>query len=150
MGKYIVKRIFYILAVLLILSFLVFAVYNMLPVDKAADMAMQEIAANKNLNYAERYLYWQRRYGLDGNLLTRYLRWLGFAPFYSGAYNGFLQGNLGTSVVYGKAVVEVVKEPLLNTLFLNFLRRWRRSVSRYRLAFFVRLKRGVNVIWRCR
>ena len=120
MGKYIVKRIFYILAVLLILSFLVFAVYNMLPVDKAADMAMQEIAANKNLNYAERYLYWQRRYGLDGNLLTRYLRWLGFAPFYSGAYNGFLQGNLGTSVVYGKAVVEVVKEPLLNTLFLNF------------------------------
>ena len=44
MGKYIVKRIFYILAVLLILSFLVFAVYNMLPVDKAADMAMQEIA----------------------------------------------------------------------------------------------------------
>ncbi|MBO5736622.1 MAG: ABC transporter permease [Clostridia bacterium] len=120
MGKYIVKRIFYILAVLLILSFLVFAVYNMLPVDKAADMAMQEIAANKNLNYAERYLYWQRRYGLDGNILTRYLRWLGFAPFYNGAYNGFLQGNLGTSVVYGKAVVEVVKEPLLNTLFLNF------------------------------
>ena len=120
MGKYIVKRIFYILAVLLIISFLVFAVYNMLPVDKAADMAMQEIAANKNLNYAERYLYWQRRYGLDGNLLTRYLRWLGFAPFYGGAYNGFLQGNLGTSVVYGKAVVEVVKEPLLNTLFLNF------------------------------
>ena len=119
MGKYIVKRIFYILAVLLLLSFLVFAVYNMLPVDKAADMAMQEIAANKNLIYAERYLYWQRRYGLDGNLLTRYFRWLGFVPFYSGEYNGFLQGNLGTSVVYGKAVVEVVKEPLLNTLFLN-------------------------------
>ena len=59
MAKYIVKRIFYILAVLLLLSFLVFAVYNMLPVDKAADMAMQEIAANKNLIYAERYLYWQ-------------------------------------------------------------------------------------------
>ncbi len=119
MAKYIVKRIFYILAVLLLLSFLVFAVYNMLPVDKAADMAMQEIAANKNLIYAERYLYWQRRYGLDGNLLTRYFRWLGFAPFYSGEYNGLLQGNLGTSVTYGKAVAEVVKEPLLNTLFLN-------------------------------
>ena len=49
------------LGVLLVLSFLVFAVYNMLPIDKAADMAMQEIAANKHLNYAERYLYWQRR-----------------------------------------------------------------------------------------
>ena len=119
MGKYIVKRIFYILAVLLLLSFLVFAVYNMLPVDKAADMAMQEIAANKNLIYAERYLYWQRRYGLDGSLLTRYFRWLGFSPFYSGEYNGLLQGNLGSSIVYGKPVVEVVKEPLLNTVFLN-------------------------------
>ena len=119
MGKYIVKRIFYILAVLLLLSFLVFAVYNMLPVDKAADMAMQEIAANKNLIYAERYLYWQRRYGLDGSLLTRYFRWVGVAPFYSGEYNGLLQGNLGSSIVYGKSVAEVVKEPLLNTLFLN-------------------------------
>lgn len=119
MARYILKRLFYILAVLLLLSFLVFAVYNMLPMDKAADMAMQEIAANKHLNYAERYLYWQRRYGLDGNILTRYFRWLGFAPFYSGEYNGLLQGNLGTSIVYGKAVAEVVKEPLLNTLFLN-------------------------------
>ena len=119
MGKYIVKRIFYILAVLLLLSFLVFVVYNMLPVDKAADMAMQEIAANKNLIYAERYLYWQRRYGLDGSLLTRYFRWVGVAPFYSGEYNGLLQGNLGSSIVYGKSVAEVVKEPLLNTLFLN-------------------------------
>ena len=119
MTKYIFKRILYILLVLFLLSFLVFVVYNMLPVDKAADMAMQEIAANKNLVYAERYLYWQRRYGLDGSILTRYFRWLGFAPFYSGEYNGLLQGNLGTSVVYGKAVAEVVKEPLLNTVFLN-------------------------------
>lgn len=107
------------LAVWMILSFLVFAVYNMLPVDKAADMAMQEIAANKNLNYAERYLYWQRRYGLDGSLLTRYLRWLGLTSFYDGSFNGLLQGNLGSSVVYGKPVSQVVKEPLLNTVFLN-------------------------------
>ena len=107
------------LGVLLLLSFLIFLIYNLLPVDKAADMAMQEIAANKNLIYAERYLYWQRRYGLDGGLFTRYLRWLGFASYYDGSFNGLLQGNLGTSVAYGKPVVEVLKEPLLNTLFLN-------------------------------
>ncbi len=82
-------------------------------------MAMQEIAANKHLNYAERYLYWQRKYGLDGGLLTRYFRWLGVVPFYDGSFNGLLQGNFGSSVVYGKPVVEVVKEPLLNTVFLN-------------------------------
>ncbi len=119
MTKYILKRLGYMLLVSLLLSFLVFAVYNMLPVDKAADMAMQEIAANKNLIYAERYLYWQRRLGLDGNLFLRYLRWLGAAPFYDGGFKGLLQGNLGTSVTYGKPVAEVVKEPLLNTLFLN-------------------------------
>ncbi len=119
MTKYILKRLGYMLLVLLLLSFLVFAVYNMLPADKAADMAMQEIAANKNLIYAERYLYWQRRLGLDGNLFLRYLRWIGAAPFYSGEFKGLLQGNLGSSVVYGKPVIEVVKEPLLNTVFLN-------------------------------
>ena len=70
-------------AVLGVLSLLIFLVYNLIPVDKAADMAMQEIAANKNLIYAERYLYWQRRFGLDGNLFTRYLRWVGLASFYS-------------------------------------------------------------------
>ena len=119
MTRYILKRLFYMLLVLLVLSFLVFAVYNMLPVDKAADMAMQEIAANKHLNYAERYLYWQRRYGLDGSLLTRYLRWLGLTSFYDGSFNGLLQGNLGNSVTYAKPVAQVIKAPLRNTLFLN-------------------------------
>ena len=107
------------LAVVLLLSFVIFAVYNMLPVDKAADMAMQEVAANKNLIYAERYLYWQRRLGLDGGIFTRYLRWWGLAPFYDGSFNGLLQGNLGNSVVYAKPVAQVIKEPLFNTLFLN-------------------------------
>ena len=109
------------LAVLLVLSFVIFVVYNLLPVDKAADMAMQEIANNKHLDYAQRYLYWQRRYGLDGGIFVRYFRWLGLAPFYDGSFNGLLQGNLGTSVSYGKPVLEVVKEPLFNTLLLNLL-----------------------------
>ncbi len=119
MTKYILKRITYMLLAIVALSFLIFLIYNLLPVDKASDMAMQEIANNKNLNYAERFLYWQRRYGLDGGLIKRYLRWIGVAPFYDGAFNGLLQGNLGTSIAYGKPVAEVIKEPLLNTAFLN-------------------------------
>ena len=121
MWKYIFKRIVYLLVLLLAVSFLIFLVYNALPIDKAADMAMQDILANKNLIYAERYLYWQRKYGLDGSLVTRYFRWLGLAPFYSGAYSGLFQGNFGSSITYGKPVLEVVKEPLLNTLFLNVI-----------------------------
>ena len=130
------------LAVLALLSFLIFIIYNLLPVDKAADMAMQEIAANKNLNYAERYLYWQRRYGLDGNLLKRYLRWIGAVPFYDGSFKGLLQGNLGTSVSYGKPVAEVLKEPLLNTLFLNLIATALAFAITIPLGIFCARKRG--------
>ncbi len=142
MTKYILKRLGYMLLVLGVLSFLVFAIYNMLPVDKAADMAMQEVAANKNLVYAERYLYWQRRLGLDGGLLLRYLRWIGLAPFYGGAFKGLLQGNLGSSVVYGKPVVEVVREPLFNTLFLNLFATTAALGITLPLGIFCAVKRG--------
>ena len=142
MVKYIFKRLLYMLAVLAVLSLLIFLVYNLIPVDKAADMAMQEIAANKNLIYAERYLYWQRRFGLDGSLFKRYLRWLGVAPFYDGSFNGILQGDLGTSVVYGKPVTEVIKEPLLNTVFLNFFATFLSLCITIPLGIFCAVKRG--------
>ena len=119
MGRYLLKRLGYVALMLVLLSLIIFFVYNLMPVDKAADMAMQEIFANKNLIYAERYLFWKRRLGLDGGLLKRYLRWVGVAPYYDGSFQGLLQGNFGQSVTYGKPVVEVVKEPLKNTLFLN-------------------------------
>lgn len=142
MAKYIFKRVLYMAAVLVLLSLLVYLVYNLLPVDKAADMAMQEIASNKHLNYAERYLYWQRRYGLDGNLLKRYLRWIGAVPFYDGSFKGLLQGNLGTSVSYGKPVAEVLKEPLLNTLFLNLIATALAFAITIPLGIFCAQKRG--------
>ena len=142
MGKYILKRLGYMLLVFAILSFLVFSVYNMLPVDKAADLAMQEVAANKNLIYAERYLYWQRRLGLDGSLFTRYLRWLGISSFYDGSFNGLLQGNLGNSIVYGKPVAAVIKQPLLNTLLLNAFATLLALAITIPLGIFCAVKRG--------
>ena len=142
MLKYFFQRILYMLGVLLLLSLLVYLVYNLLPIDKAADMAMQEIAANKNLIYAERYLYWQRRYGLDGGLFLRYLRWLGLAPFYDGSFQGLLQGNLGSSIAYGKPVAEVIAEPLKNTLFLNLLSTALSLGITLPLGAFCAIKRG--------
>lgn len=142
MAKYLFKRILYMLGILLVLSLLIFLVYNLLPVDKAADMAMQEIAANKNLNYAERYLYWQRRYGLDGGIFTRYLRWLGLTSFYDGSFHGLLQGNFGTSVVYGKPVLEVIREPLFNTVFLNLCATVAALAITIPLGVFCAVKKG--------
>lgn len=119
MGKYILKRIVYIAVVFLILSFLIFMIYNMLPIDKAAEAATLEIKANNKLDYQERFEYWQKRYGTNGTKLERYLRWLGVYPYADGSFNGLFQGNLGTSTQYGKPVLEVVTEPMKNTIFIN-------------------------------
>ena len=121
MGKYIVKRIIYIVVVFFILSFLIFMVYNLLPVDKAAEAARAEITANRNLNYDERYEYWQHRYGTNGTKFERYLRWLGVYPYSDGSYNGLFQGNLGNSTKFGQPVVEVLIEPMKKTVFINII-----------------------------
>ncbi len=120
MGKYIVKRLFYILAVFLILSMIIYLVYNMLPVDKAAEKAKTEVQQSKGeLNYDERYEFWQKQYGLDGNIFERYLRWLGVYPYADGHFEGLLQGNFGESRMQNKPVTEVIAEPMKNTVFIN-------------------------------
>ena len=81
MGKYIIKRISYILLAFVVLSFLLFMIYHMLPVDKAAEKAKEEVQANKTLNYEERYQNWKVEYGFDGAKFERYLRWLGGYQF---------------------------------------------------------------------
>ena len=119
MGKYIVKRLCYILVVFLILSFAIYMIYNMLPIDKAAEAAHTEVKANRHLNYEERYTYWQERYGLNGSKVERYFRWLGVYPYADGHYEGILRGDLGNSTQYGKPVAEVIVEPMKNTIFIN-------------------------------
>lgn len=119
MGKYIVKRMLYIILVFFILSFLIFMIYHMLPVDKAAEAARNEVQANRHLDFEERYQYWQERYGTNGTKFERYLRWIGVYPYADGSYNGLLQGNLGDSTKHGKPVAEVLVEPMKNTIFIN-------------------------------
>lgn len=119
MGKYMLKRIVYIVLVFFILSFLLFMIYNMLPVDKAAEFARADIQANKHLNYEERYEYWQLKLGTNGTKFERYLRWIGVYPYADGTFNGFLQGNFGDSSKYGQPVVDIIQEPMKNTIFIN-------------------------------
>ena len=142
MGKYIVKRIIYIVVVFFILSFLIFMVYNLLPVDKAAEAARAEITANRNLNYDERYEYWQHRYGTNGTKFERYLRWLGVYTYSDGSYNGLFQGNLGNSTKFGQPVVEVLIEPMKNTVFINIFATILALGITIPLGIFCAVKRG--------
>ncbi len=142
MGKYLVKRVLYIVLVFFILSFLLFMIYNMLPYDKAAEAARAEITANKNLNYQERYEFWQSRYGTNGTKLDRYLRWIGLKSYDDGTYNGLLQGDLGDSSKYGKPVSEVIIEPMKNTVFINIFATILALGITIPLGIFCAVKRG--------
>ena len=121
MGKYIVKRFLYIIVVFLILSLLLFLIYNMLPIDKAAATASDEMKNDKthSLVYEERYQYWSEKYGTNGTKLERYARWIGFYPYADGTFNGLLQGNFGDSQQYGRPVKEMIVEPMKNTILIN-------------------------------
>lgn len=120
MVKYIIKRILYILLVVIILSFVIYAVYTAMPGDKAAATATEEVrASHGTLKYEDRYEYWKRYYGTDGSFIQRYLRWIGVYPFFDGTYRGVLQGELGTSTSYGAPVKQVLADPMKNTILIN-------------------------------
>ncbi len=128
MGKYVIKRIVYMLVVLLILSFIMFLIYNLVPSNRAYTDARTEMQSMKKgmsaeameQKFDELYLKYQRRYGTDtNNKLVRYLRWIGVYPLYDGSYDGLLQGNFGYSYDYKKPVLDVVKDPMINTISIN-------------------------------
>ena len=128
MGKYVLKRLGYMVVVLIILSFLMFLIYNLVPSNRAYTDAKAEIqtmkkgmtASDMNTRFDELYLKYQRRYGTDtNNMVVRYLRWVGLYPLYDGSYNGLLQGNFGYSYEARDEVINVVKPRMANTIFIN-------------------------------
>jgi len=128
MGKYIVKRTMYMAIMLIILSFVIYFVYNLIPNNRAYTDARAQMQSMKNQIPAEQqeqyfqdlYLQYQRKYGTDtDSIVIRYLRWVGVYPLYDGSYNGLLQGNFGYSYEYKDTVFNVVRPRMANTIFIN-------------------------------
>ncbi len=128
MVKYIVKRIGYMVVMVLVLSFVMYFIYNLIPNNRAYTDARAEIQAikqgmteeEKETKFQELYLQYQRRYGTDtNNVAIRYLRWVGLYPKYDGNLDGLLQGNFGYSYEARDEVINVVKSPMLNTILIN-------------------------------
>lgn len=131
MGRYIVKRLFYVLIMTLVLSFILYMIYTMIPNNRAytdarADMqsmktALQSMTEEERESwFSDRYLEYQRKYGTDtNNKLVRYLRWVGVYPKYGGKFDGLLQGNFGYSYDLQDDVVNVVPPRMRNTVFIN-------------------------------
>lgn len=127
MGKYVLKRLGYLFVVLFILSFLMFMLYNAAAGDRAYVKAYEEVKNLKNITaeqrnelFNETYFKYQCQYGTEKNSkIVQYLRWMGLYPYYNGQFNGLLEGNFGYSDFYRTDVINVVKEPMKNTIFIN-------------------------------
>ncbi len=122
MGKYILKRLGYVLVVFMILSILMYLVYAMIPYDRARAEVEQYKTTFKNdpEKFEAKYQELRKEMGLDENVFVRYLGWLGIAPI-NGEYNGILQGNFGYSYDYDRPVVEILGAPMRNTIFINII-----------------------------
>ncbi len=119
MGKYILKRCGYIVVVFLILSFLMYSLYNLIPTDPARQELEPMRKSLKGDEYQVMYQQLRKQMGLDDPLVVRYLRWMGLWKDTDGSFNGVLEGNFGYSNLYKRDVVEVIKTPMGNTIFIN-------------------------------
>ena len=96
MGKYILKRCAYIVVVFLIVSFLMYSLYNLIPSDPARAELEPLRQTLKPEQYEMQYNQLRAQMGLDDPLVVRYLRWMGLWTDTDGkTFNGILKGNFG-------------------------------------------------------
>ena len=127
MRNYLLKRILYIFVVFIILSFLMYLIYNMIPFNRADWIADQQKEFYKKDPQGLEALRqsWKIKLGyIDAsgkeiNIFRRWTNWLGITKL-NGEFNGIFQGNFGVSYSNSnRPVLEVLKEPMKNTIFIN-------------------------------
>ena len=119
MAKYILKRLAYMVVVFFTVSFLMYCLYNLIPQDPAR-MELEGIKSSlKPEEYQERYLELRYEMGLDDPIVVRYARWMGLSKDRKGNLHGILEGYFGYSSFFKRDIVEVIKDPIKNTIFIN-------------------------------
>ena len=112
MFKFILKRLFYILIVLLLVSGALFALFRTMPGDPVDIHLPPEVAITMR---PEEFLAMResiiQEFGLDQPLVMQYFRWLG----------AMLRGNFGTSVSTRQPVLDVIRAPMANTIVINLM-----------------------------
>lgn len=119
MTKYVLKRLLYMVIVFLLVSLLMYSIYNLIPTDPArAELEPMKNALTPT-EYEARYQALRAEMGLDDPLIIRYLRWFGFWPDVDGKVNGMIQGNFGYSQKYKTDVINILPSRMLNTIYIN-------------------------------
>lgn len=105
-GRYLAKRLLYIIFVFFIISILMFVIYKSLPGDPVKMMMQDNVRPEA---YQQQYDTIRRQLGLDAPLPVQYIRWMG----------NMLTGDFGYLTEYRRPVKEVIATPMRNTVLLN-------------------------------
>lgn len=110
-GRYLLKRLIYIIFVFFIISILMFFIYKLMPGDPV-QMMLGDARNNMQPDaYQALYDRTSDSLGLNRSLPEQYLRWIG----------NMLTGNFGYSTQYKQQVSQVIGTPMMNTVMLNLL-----------------------------
>lgn len=104
MAAYILRRLAFMMLILVSVSFLTFVIVNVLPGD-VANTILGDFATPDQVEAL------RLRLGLDQPILIRYLQWVG----------GILQGDFGVSVKSGQQIGPIIWSRLQNSLILSLL-----------------------------
>ncbi len=104
MGRFIIKRLLQMIPALLLISFAVFMIINLIPGNPA------EVLAGANASETQLQAL-TVKFGLDKPLLTRYFIWLG----------NLVKGDLGNALVSDQPIVEMLSSRLGATIELTLV-----------------------------
>ena len=110
MLNYIIRRIFYMIVVLLVLSVVSFFIIQLPPGDFLTAF-IENMRAQGTVVSEEQILSLKEYYGLDQPMYLQYVKWLG----------NLLQGDLGQSFQWNQPVTELIKERLALTVTISLI-----------------------------
>lgn len=108
-GRYLLKRFIYIIFVFFIISILMFFIYKSMPGDPVDAMLGSLRTSMRPDAYQELYDRTAERLGVNQPLPVQYFAWI----------SNMLTGNFGYSTQYQRQVIDVIGQPMLNTIMLN-------------------------------
>jgi|SRR6185503_7972290 len=108
MGSFIIRRVFYAIIMLIVVSFVSFIIIS-LPAGDFLDQKLAELQARGDQSAAQRIDDYRERYALDKPVLTQYWNWI----------SHFVQGDFGLSFEFDRPVAELIGQRLGLSIVLS-------------------------------
>jgi len=108
MGSFIIRRVFYAIIMLIVVSFVSFIIIS-LPAGDFMDQKIAELQARGDQSAAQRVDDYRERYGLDKPVLTQYWIWI----------SNFVKGDFGISFEFDRPVRELIGQRFALSIVLS-------------------------------